>query len=85
MLVEDVFLQLVRQSLIVVLKIATPILGAGILIGLVISVFQSVTSIQEQTLALVPKILIMTIVTIVLLPWILQMLAVFSTEMFTLA
>ncbi len=85
MLIEDTLLQLVRNALFVVLKIATPILGAGIVIGLAISIFQSVTSIQEQTLALVPKIFIMTIVTILLLPWILQMLAMFSIEMFTLA
>jgi flagellar biosynthetic protein FliQ len=84
-LIEDQFLQLVRQALIIVLKISTPVLGAGIVIGLAISIFQSVTSIQEQTLALVPKIVIMTVVTIVLLPWIIAMLANFSVEMFTLA
>lgn len=84
MLIEEQFLQLVRQALIIVLKISAPVLGAGIVIGLVISVFQSVTSIQEQTLALVPKIIIMVVVTIVLLPWIFQMVANFSTEMFTL-
>ena len=84
MLIEEQFLQLVRTALTIVLKISTPILGAGIVLGLIVSIFQSVTSIQEQTLALVPKILIMTVVTIILLPWIFQMLANFSTEMFTL-
>jgi flagellar biosynthesis protein FliQ len=84
MLIEDSLLALVRQSLFVVLKVATPILGAGIVIGLIVSIFQSVTSIQEQTLALVPKIFIMVVVTIVLLPWIVRMVANFSVEMFTL-
>ena len=85
MLIEDAMLSMVRDALIVVLKVSAPILGAGILVGLAISVFQSVTSIQEQTLALVPKIIIMVVVSIVLLPWIVQMLAVFSVDMFTLS
>jgi len=84
MLIEDSLLALVRQSLFVVLKVATPILGAGIVIGLVVSIFQSVTSIQEQTLALVPKIFIMVVVTMLLLPWIVRMVANFTVEMFTL-
>ena len=84
MLLDDSLLAMVRSALIVVLKVATPVLGAGIVVGLAISIFQSVTSIQEQTLALVPKIIIMTVVTIVLLPWILQLLANFSVDMFTL-
>lgn len=85
MLIDETLLGLVRNALIVVLKVATPILGAGIVVGLAISIFQSVTSIQEQTLALVPKIIIMVVVTVVLLPWILQMIAMFATDMFTLA
>ena len=84
MLIDDSLLEMVRNALIVVLKVATPILGAGIIVGLAISIFQSVTSIQEQTLALVPKIIIMAVVSIVLLPWILQMIAMFATDMFTL-
>lgn len=83
--IDDSTVDLVRNSLIVALKIMFPILAAGVLIGLVISIFQSVTSIQEQTLALVPKIFVMILVALALLPWILIRLADFAIEMFTLA
>ena len=61
---------LVRETLLTVLKIASPILLAGMSIGLIISLLQSVTSIQDQTLTFVPKITIMLIVAALLIPWI---------------
>jgi len=61
---------LVRETLLIVLKIAAPILLAGVAIGLIISVLQSVTSIQDQTLTFVPKIAVMLIVAALLIPWI---------------
>lgn len=66
------------------MKIMLPILAAGIVIGLIISIFQSITSIQEQTLALIPKIFVMVLVTVALLPWIVARMADFAVEMFTL-
>ena len=65
-------------------KIAAPLLASGVAIGLVISVFQSVTSIQDQTLTFVPKIFGMIGVAIVLISWIVARLAEFTTEMFTI-
>lgn len=82
--IDDATLDLVKQSLIIAMKISFPILAAGIVIGLCISIFQSVTSIQEQTLALIPKIFVMTIVAVAILPWIIIRLADFAVEMFTL-
>ena len=61
---------LVRETLLIALKIAAPILLAGVAIGLIISVLQSVTSIQDQTLTFVPKIAVMLIVAALLIPWI---------------
>jgi flagellar biosynthesis protein FliQ len=81
---DDATLDLVKQALIVMMKIAFPILASGVVIGLVISIFQSVTSIQEQTLALVPKIFVMTAVTVAMLPWIVNRLAEYAVEMFRL-
>lgn len=84
MYIDDSILELVRDTLFVVLKVSFPVLTAGIAIGLFISIFQSVTQIQEQTLTLVPKIFVMTAVAIILLPWIAMRLVEFSTEMFRL-
>jgi len=80
---DDSIIDLVREMLLITLKIAAPILLAGIAVGLVISLFQSITSIQEQTLTFVPKIAAMLVVAVVLLPWIVQRLVEFTVEMFT--
>ncbi len=71
-----------RQALMQALVIAVPILGAGLIVGLTISVFQAVTQIQEQTLTFVPKIVVMILVAIVLLGWIAVRMTEFATEMF---
>ncbi len=82
--IDDALLGIVSQTLMLTIKIATPILGAGVVIGLVISILQSVTSIQEQTLTFVPKILGMILVTVALISWIIDEILTFSREMFSL-
>ncbi len=73
----------VRTALLQALIIAVPILGAGLIVGLLVSLFQSVTQIQEQTLTFVPKIIVMILVAVVLLGWISVRLGDFAYEMFT--
>ena len=84
MFIDDAIVDLVRETLIVAMKIVTPILLAGIAVGLVISIFQSITSIQDQTLTFVPKILVMVSVAVILLPWIVRKLIEYSVDLFTL-
>lgn len=84
MMDEATLIEAVRTALFVTIKIALPILGAGVAIGLLISIVQSVTQIQEQTLVFVPKIIVMLVVAIALLHWIIQRLGEFSIEMFLL-
>lgn len=76
-------LDLVSQAFTLAIVIAAPILGAGVAIGLFVSVIQSITSIQEQTLSFVPKILAMLVVAIVLMSWIAERLITFTAQMFT--
>jgi flagellar biosynthetic protein FliQ len=73
---------LVRTALWETLILAAPILGAGLIIGLTISLFQAVTQIQEQTLSFVPKIIVMVVVAILLLGWISVRLGEFAMNMF---
>lgn len=80
MIYDQTTLDLVRQALTTVLTIAAPILLAGMLVGLTISLIQSVTSIQDQTLTFVPKIAIMIIVASMLLPWVAQRLIEFTVD-----
>ncbi len=77
-MVDDSAVELVREMLIITLKIAAPILLAGIVVGLVISILQAITSIQDQSLALVPKIVAMIIVAVLLLPWIVERLVEYT-------
>jgi flagellar biosynthetic protein FliQ len=74
----------VRTALLEALVIAAPILGAGLVVGLIISLFQAVTQIQEQTLVFVPKIIAMVIVILVLLSWITMRLGEFAVTMFSI-
>lgn len=74
---------LATEMLMVMLKIAAPILLVGMLVGLLISIVQAVTSIQDQTLTFVPKITVMVIVAALLIPWITQRLIEYATEAFT--
>jgi len=75
-------LDLVRHTLLITLWISTPILAAGIAVGLVVSIAQAVTQIQEQTLSFVPKIAAMILVAVALLGWIATELVQFATTMF---
>lgn len=80
----DWLVEMVRDVLLLVLRVGGPVLVAGVLIGLVISLFQSLTSIQDQTLSFVPKILGMIVVALLLLPWMIAQLVEFTVEMFRL-
>jgi flagellar biosynthetic protein FliQ len=83
-MVDDTAVQLVRDALEITLKVAAPVLVAGMLIGLLISIVQAVTSIQDQTLQAVPKIAAMLVVGLVLLPWMVMRLVQFAADMFVL-
>ena len=78
----DQAMDVVRETLVVMLCCSAPVLLAGLVIGLVISILQAVTQVQEQTLSFVPKILAMGVVAILATPWIVRVLSEFSVRMF---
>lgn len=79
-LLTDILVRSVRISLMA----ALPLLGAGMIIGLIIAIFQATTSIQEQTLTFVPKILAIIIALIIFMPWIANSLIEFTEQIFEL-
>ncbi len=83
-MIDETAIQLIRDALYIVLIIATPLLLVGMILGLLISLVQSVTSIQDQTLTFVPKIISLIVVVVLLLPWILSILGEFAFEMLRL-
>lgn len=79
----DEAIEVVKMALLQALILATPILGAGLIVGLIVSLFQAVTQVQEQTLSFVPKIIVMILVAVILLSWISMQMIDFATVMFT--
>ncbi len=71
-----------RNAFYMALTTSAPILIVGLLVGLTISIIQSVTQLQEQTLTFVPKIAAMIVAAIYFIPWIAQRMLTYSHEMF---
>ena len=76
------FLTIIQNVFIMILLLATPVLVISMIVGLVISVFQAVTQIQESTLTFVPKIIAGIITLIVLMPWMLNVFVEKTNELF---
>ena len=76
------FLTIIQNVFIMILLLATPVLVISMIVGLVISVFQAVTQIQESTLTFVPKIIAGIITLIVLMPWMLNGFVEKTNELF---
>ena len=75
-------LDLARNALVTALFLAGPLLGVALVVGLIVSVVQAVTSIQEQTLSFVPKLFAVGAVFLFLLSWMLQLMVRYTTELF---
>ena len=76
----DVVIQLGQEALMMVLLISAPMLGLGLLVGLAVSIFQTTTSIQEQTLAFIPKIIAVFVAILVFGPWMLRLMVEYVTN-----
>ena len=71
-----------REALLTVLIVASPLLIFALVTGVIISIFQAVTQIQEMTLTFVPKILAVLLAAIVFAPWMLRILINFTSTLF---
>lgn len=78
----EFLIDLATRALQTALLLAAPPLLAGLVVGVMVSIFQAVTQIQEQTLVLVPKILAVIVVLMFCLPWMLQLLVSFTAHLF---
>jgi flagellar biosynthesis protein FliQ len=80
---QDTVVNLAAQAMSLSLKIAGPLLLAALVVGLLVSVFQAVTQIQEQSLSLIPKIAAVAVVIVLLGPWMLGQLVSYTTALYT--
>ncbi|MBC7765147.1 MAG: flagellar biosynthesis protein FliQ [Hyphomonadaceae bacterium] len=71
-----------RQALYVVILASAPILGVGLLVGLIISIFQATTQINDQTLVFVPKIIAVLLIILISGPWMMNLLIDYTLKLF---
>lgn len=77
----DVVIQIASKALYLIIKVSLPVLLVSLIVGLIISIFQTVTSIQEQTLTFVPKIICVFVALILLGNWMLTEMVDFMVEL----
>ncbi len=78
---ESDTLELAREGILVLIQVSGPLMLISLAVGLMISIFQAVTQIQEMTLTFVPKIVVMFLALLVLLPFMLSSLTTFTQRM----
>jgi len=77
----DTAVDLTRQATYLGLLIGAPVMLASIVVGLLISIVQAVTQIQEQTISFVPKLIVMLLTMLIVLPWTLNRMIEYSTNL----
>ena len=82
MTVDDISM-ITQNALFCVIKTAAPVLLVSLAVGLIVSIFQTVTSIQEQTLTVVPKVLSIFLTIMILGDWMLNNMTGFMTELWS--
>jgi flagellar biosynthetic protein FliQ len=75
---EELVIGILTQAFYVSLIVLLPILGIALIVGILISVFQAATSIQEMTLTFIPKLLVTAVAIVFLMPWIFEKLITFT-------
>lgn len=80
---ELIIVDIARDALRTAIYVAGPALIVSMIVGLSISIFQVVTSLQDQTVAFVPKVLAVMMVVVISFPWMMRLMMQFATRMFT--
>ena len=73
---------LIRNATYLSLVVGAPVLAVSIIVGLTISILQAITQIQEQTISMIPKIVLMALTMLIVLPWAIQRLVEYATVLF---
>ncbi len=77
----DLVLGIAKNAIEITLLLSLPILGVGLVVGLLISIFQAATQIQEMTLTFVPKILAMLLSLLLLMPWMMSKMTEYTEQL----
>lgn len=79
----DAVADIARDALFLIIEVSLPVLLISLIVGLIISIFQTVTSIQEQTLTFVPKIIAVFLGLMIFGPWMMQNMVDFITRLWS--
>jgi flagellar biosynthetic protein FliQ len=79
---QDVVISLAMDAMTLALKVGMPLLLVGLIVGLLVSIFQAVTQIQEMTLTFIPKILALGLVLMIAGPWMLGQLLTYTENLY---
>lgn len=79
---EEYVMEISTKALVLIMLLSAPMLLSALAVGLVISIIQATTQIQEQTLSSVPKMAVTFISLIICGPWLLDMIGTYATELF---
>lgn len=79
---QEVVITMMQNIFVLILELASPVLVVSVAVGLMVSIFQTITSIQESTLTFVPKIIAGMITIIILFPWMLNVFITSVHELF---
>lgn len=79
----DLSIELARQAVILTLVLSMPVMAVAVVVGLIISILQAVTQLQDQTLSFVPKVIAMFLTSLYILPWAVQQAMDYSITLFT--
>jgi flagellar biosynthetic protein FliQ len=80
---QDFVVQIFHQGVYITLLISLPAVGVGLLVGFIISLFQAITQIQEQTLTFVPKVVSVLLIIAFTSPWIVSLMVDFTTTLWS--
>ncbi len=79
---QDTVISLATQAMTLAFEVAGPILLVGLVVGLLVSLFQAVTQIQEQSLSFIPKIVALAVLIVILGPWMLDRMVNYATSLY---
>ncbi len=80
---QDTVINLASQAMSLAFKVAGPMLLGAMVVGLLVSIFQAVTQIQEQSLTLIPKIAVIAVIAVLLGPWMLDQMVAYTTNLYS--
>lgn len=80
---ENQILYMAKEAVGTAILVGGPMLASSLLIGLLVSIFQAMTQIQEQTLSFIPKVLSIALILVLLGPWMLNTMTAYTTNLFT--